>query len=256
MHTTHPSVVSSKEIERVRRLAKRVRAAVACARCKSFKVKCNDYRPCKQCSDNSSVCASGKMKIRGSTNQSLNHESAVHEGGGFQRSEEQSEVEMKKMVNVHTITTEHSGQNQSASLQPIPAPKHSATDSTRLGSVKVLRGALQMQDTHFQSASHRLAVQTTHFESSATILHTNPLQSSHCYNQITPAAVSRPFSLPLYAPSQPPMSAQIAALLHSSSAAHSPPAMQLDVHQFLAALSYAASPQRSPVITALSFPRV
>ena len=181
-------------------------------------------------------------------------QSAAHGGGGFQRSEEQSEVEMKKMVNVHTITTEHSGQTQSASLQP--APKRSATDSTRLGSVKVLRGALQMQDTHFLSASHRLAVQSTRFESSAMILHTNPLQSSPCYNQITPVAVSRPFSLPLYAPSQPSMSAQIAALLHSSSAAHSPPAMQLDVHQFLAALSYAASPQRSPVITALSFPRV
>ena len=46
----HPSL-SSKEIQKARRIAKRTRAAVACARCKSAKSKCNDFRPCKPCAD-------------------------------------------------------------------------------------------------------------------------------------------------------------------------------------------------------------
>ena len=48
--------VSSKEIQKARRTAKRTRSAVACARCKASKVKCNDYRPCKQCTDSINLC--------------------------------------------------------------------------------------------------------------------------------------------------------------------------------------------------------
>ena len=58
MHTT----VSSKEIQKARRLAKRTRSAVACARCKASKVKCNDYRPCKQCFENLNSCDNGPFQ--------------------------------------------------------------------------------------------------------------------------------------------------------------------------------------------------
>jgi hypothetical protein len=42
---------SSQAIQKARRSAKRVRTFVACARCKTGKTKCSDYRPCKQCSN-------------------------------------------------------------------------------------------------------------------------------------------------------------------------------------------------------------
>ena len=48
--------VSSKDIHKARRIARRTRSAVACARCKASKVKCNDYRPCKQCTDKLFPC--------------------------------------------------------------------------------------------------------------------------------------------------------------------------------------------------------
>ncbi len=41
--------VSTKELVRVRRLAQRQRAAVACARCRLSKTRCTEYRPCKKC---------------------------------------------------------------------------------------------------------------------------------------------------------------------------------------------------------------
>ncbi len=41
--------VSSKDIQKARQIAKRNRASVACSRCKAAKIRCSDYRPCKQC---------------------------------------------------------------------------------------------------------------------------------------------------------------------------------------------------------------
>ena len=62
MFSTHPAAVSSKDIQKARRLAKRTRAAVACVRCKWAKVKCNDYRPCKQCTDSVNLCVDGSVQ--------------------------------------------------------------------------------------------------------------------------------------------------------------------------------------------------
>jgi hypothetical protein len=54
------SGVCSKDIQLARRNAKRNRAATACSRCKSGKVKCSDYRPCKNCvgTEHSEECLS------------------------------------------------------------------------------------------------------------------------------------------------------------------------------------------------------
>ena len=43
------SLVSSDDIQRARRIALRVRSAMACLPCKEAKSKCNDYRPCSRC---------------------------------------------------------------------------------------------------------------------------------------------------------------------------------------------------------------
>ena len=55
---------SSKEIEKVRRIAKRTRVAIACARCKSSKVKCSDFRPCKHCADTFTNCQDANESVQ------------------------------------------------------------------------------------------------------------------------------------------------------------------------------------------------
>jgi hypothetical protein len=42
-------MVSSKDIQKARRMALRKRAASACEACKTAKSKCNDFRPCSRC---------------------------------------------------------------------------------------------------------------------------------------------------------------------------------------------------------------
>ncbi len=44
-------MVSSKAIQKARRNALRTRALAACVPCKTSKMKCNDYRPCKRCKE-------------------------------------------------------------------------------------------------------------------------------------------------------------------------------------------------------------
>ena len=50
------SFVSSKDIQKARQSAKRARASAACFRCKTAKVKCSDYRPCKRCLSIKKTC--------------------------------------------------------------------------------------------------------------------------------------------------------------------------------------------------------
>ena len=68
--------VSSKEIQKARRTAKRTRSAVACARCKASKVKCNDYRPCKQCTDSFNLCH--QVDLQGSSKKTIKREFDEH----------------------------------------------------------------------------------------------------------------------------------------------------------------------------------
>ena len=48
--------VSSKDIQAARRMAQRNRAVLACARCKTAKTRCSDYRPCKRCLNSKRNC--------------------------------------------------------------------------------------------------------------------------------------------------------------------------------------------------------
>jgi hypothetical protein len=53
--------VSSKEIQKARKNAQRIRTAVACSRCKAGKIKCTDYRPCKNCARHGRECSNMPM---------------------------------------------------------------------------------------------------------------------------------------------------------------------------------------------------
>ena len=44
-------------------MAKRTRSAVACARCKASKIKCSNYRPCKNCASFKVSCKEANSKI-------------------------------------------------------------------------------------------------------------------------------------------------------------------------------------------------
>ena len=57
------SSVSSKDIQKARRMAKRTRSSIACASCKTAKSKCSDYRPCKHCFHLGTACKEVRATI-------------------------------------------------------------------------------------------------------------------------------------------------------------------------------------------------
>jgi hypothetical protein len=48
--------VSSLDIQRARRIAKRIRSSAACKSCKASKAKCSDFRPCARCAKSKAEC--------------------------------------------------------------------------------------------------------------------------------------------------------------------------------------------------------
>jgi hypothetical protein len=70
----HPAAgITSKDLLKARRIAKRTRTYNACNRCKSRKAKCTDYRPCKRCANtkHASSCTSSLPKANSLTNISV-----------------------------------------------------------------------------------------------------------------------------------------------------------------------------------------
>jgi hypothetical protein len=65
--------VSSKVLLKARRMAKRNRTSVACARCKMAKSKCAEYRPCKRCVRSREEC---KPAVKRSTTKVSSHASS------------------------------------------------------------------------------------------------------------------------------------------------------------------------------------
>jgi hypothetical protein len=63
--SNYTSGVSTKDLQKARRHAKRKRVSVACTRCKSAKTKCSDYRPCSQCKKSflADSCADGESSV-------------------------------------------------------------------------------------------------------------------------------------------------------------------------------------------------
>jgi hypothetical protein len=57
--------VSSMDIQKARRSARRKRVSIACDRCKVAKVKCSDYRPCKNCQHSGSkqLCSGKRLNV-------------------------------------------------------------------------------------------------------------------------------------------------------------------------------------------------
>ena len=59
--------VSFKALQKARRMAKRSRAAIACARCKDAKMRCSDSRPCKRCIKSRTSCVEKRAKTNVAT---------------------------------------------------------------------------------------------------------------------------------------------------------------------------------------------
>jgi hypothetical protein len=56
-------LVTSRELQRVRRIAKRSRALNSCVQCKAARAKCNDCRPCTRCRAKSLDCADAEREV-------------------------------------------------------------------------------------------------------------------------------------------------------------------------------------------------
>ena len=54
--------VTSTDVQKARQTAKRNRTSIACSRCKAAKMKCSDYRPCKQCTNASISCKEANVR--------------------------------------------------------------------------------------------------------------------------------------------------------------------------------------------------
>ena len=48
--------VSSRDLQKARKMARRIRASVSCRTCRTAKSKCSDYRPCSRCRRLNSDC--------------------------------------------------------------------------------------------------------------------------------------------------------------------------------------------------------
>ena len=72
-------VVSFKALQKARQMAKRTRAAIACARCKDAKMRCSDSRPCKRCIKSRTPCIEKRAKTKiASPEQNIRSEPVNH----------------------------------------------------------------------------------------------------------------------------------------------------------------------------------
>ena len=240
--------VSSKEIQRVRRLAKRVRAALACVRCKSFKVKCNDYRPCKQCNDISSRCDTQKTRDaeHNATQAGLNGIAPNNnELVTIFEKQNKSNIETK-MEDVYSTKIELSNKNpQKCTLTSKFPPMNVALGSS------IVQGFPPKPEMFAQSTSYRFSA-TPPLPSLPMVAHAPLLQFIPRVNFNTPPALIQPFLHPLLdlrLPSAPP---KVAAILQRLAPPPPPPP---DALWILAAVSSGAAGASPPQAAApLFFP--
>jgi hypothetical protein len=98
--------VSSKEIQKARRIAKRVRASVACAGCRYKKAKCSEFRPCKLCVSAGTACndSSGAVNTKPNSHRNSRYnDPADFNTPGYLHSQGKSLDEAR----FRTISTDH-----------------------------------------------------------------------------------------------------------------------------------------------------
>ena len=57
-------LVSSRDLQRVRRMARRSRTLNSCTSCKTARTKCNDFRPCSRCRRLGLACCDKESDVR------------------------------------------------------------------------------------------------------------------------------------------------------------------------------------------------
>ena len=238
--------VSSKEIQRVRRLAKRVRAALACARCKSFKVKCSDYRPCKQCNDTSSRCDNRKTEDdEHNAKQAGLNDSAPQNNTLATMFEKQNKSNIETRVEYSTDIELSSKNPQKYTL----TPKYSSMNAAQHSSI--VQGFPPKPEMLAQSTSYRFSASPP-LPSLPMVAHAPLLQFIPRVNFNTPPALIQPFLHPLLdlrLPSAPP---KVAAILQRLAPPPPPPP---DALWILAAVSSGAAGASPPQAAApLFFP--
>jgi hypothetical protein len=110
--------VSSKEIQKARRIAKRIRASVACAGCRYKKAKCSEFRPCKICVSAGTACkdSSGAVNTKTTSHYSSRHnDPADFNTPGYVHSQDKSLDEARP----RTISTDHRPPPKFQSVQMI-----------------------------------------------------------------------------------------------------------------------------------------
>ena len=149
----------SENLQTVRRSAKRRRAFAACVRCKTSKIQCSDFRPCKRCADsgNGGSCTdqtetnrthyqSRKIHCIGNS-ASIPHHSNAQDGPAIH--EAQQEVPFPSVTSFHTQPSVHyqrgSFQRDCNSVEPISNPTmfHSAAQVPDWHSMHRQNGAQQ-----------------------------------------------------------------------------------------------------------------
>ena len=149
----------SDNLQTVRRSAKRRRAFAACVRCKTSKIQCSDFRPCKRCADsgNGGSCTDQtetnrtryqRRKIHCIGNSaSIPHHSNAQDGPAIH--EAQQEVPFPSVTSFHTQPYVHyqrgSFQRDCNSVEPISNPTmfHSAAQVPDWHSIHRQNGAQQ-----------------------------------------------------------------------------------------------------------------
>ena len=147
------------DLQTTRRIAKRRRAFAACVRCKTSKISCSDFRPCKRCADSGN---GGSCTDQTETNQtryqsrkihcigysaSIPHQSKAQDGPAID--EAQQEVPFPSVTSFHEEPSEHDQHGSfprdcnSVELTLHPAMFHSAVQVPDWHSAHRQNGAQQ-----------------------------------------------------------------------------------------------------------------
>ena len=93
--------VSSKDIQKARQTAKRNRTSIACLRCKAAKMKCSDYRPCKQCTNVKISCEEADVRLNERIRETKLSDGVPEHEGSILRSHHQVTYQTTKELERH-----------------------------------------------------------------------------------------------------------------------------------------------------------
>ena len=175
--------VTSKAIQKARQMAKRNRTSVACARCKSAKIKCSIYRPCKQCVDANSCCTEAN-KVK-----SFPQNTAFSlDGSSEHRNQSLCNAEANQSAH---ISSRHS-QNTGLDCSSLPDPYQDPVSSSACSSFNTPKMVIPVIPSTEVLSFHYPTTNFIGFTSSSIFGATNPSAASRLapYQSSLPPALS------------------------------------------------------------------